>query len=290
MNFIYHCSYIFLFIITFYFSYGADNLKSIQKNKYIFTFWEPSNKIPGYIRLCIQTWKKFLPEYNIILMDYKKVKEFLGEYLFRNIICKYMSFMLQADAIRVALLQKFGGIWMDADTIITNGDFLKNIENYDLAMIGGKNSTNIGFIYASKNSTIINAWLIEIIRRVKKFKQLFQSAYKNKTVKFNYLGNNIIDNLLKNDNTSKNFFILDRNKLNVFPEYRLLKNSNLTQKQRYIKLYFINRAPKILFPMVKGIIMLHNSFTPNKYKNMTEKQFLKEEILLSKYLRKILNK
>ena len=266
------------------------SIKSIQKNKYIFTFWEPSNKIPGYIRLCIQTWKKFLPEYNIILMDYKKVKEFLGEYLFRNIICKYMSFMLQADAIRVALLQKFGGIWMDADTIITNGDFLKNIENYDLAMIGGKNSTNIGFIYASKNSTIINAWLIEIIRRVKKFKQLFQSAYKNKTVKFNYLGNNIIDNLLKNDNTSKNFFILDRNKLNVFPEYRLLKNSNLTQKQRYIKLYFINRAPKILFPIVKGIIMLHNSFTPNKYKNMTEKQFLKEEILLSKYLRKILNK
>ena len=37
-----------------------------------------------------------------------------------------MSLPIQADAIRVALLKKYGGIWMDADTIITSGEFLKN--------------------------------------------------------------------------------------------------------------------------------------------------------------------
>ena len=241
------------------------------------------------IRLCIKTWKKFLPDYDIITLDYKKVKKYLGDNLFRNIICKSMTLTLQADAIRVALLQKFGGIWMDADTIITNDDFLKNIENYELVMIGVTNSPNIAFIYTSKNSTIINEWLIEIIRRVNITKQIFQSN-KNITVKWNYLGNNIIDALLAKHNNSKNVLILDRNKQNVFPEIKLFKHTNLTRKDKYLNLFFRNRDPKILSPLEKGIIMLHNSFTPEKYKNMTEKQFLKENILLSQYFGKILKK
>ena len=65
---------------------------------------------------------------------------------------------------------------------------------------------------------------------------------------------------------------------------------NLTRKDKYLNLFFRNRDPKILSPLEKGIIMLHNSFTPEKYKNMTEKQFLKENILLSQYFGKILKK
>ena len=38
-------------------------MKKQTDKKYIFTFWEPKSKIPAYIQLCMDTWKKFLPEY-----------------------------------------------------------------------------------------------------------------------------------------------------------------------------------------------------------------------------------
>ena len=47
-----------------------------------------------------------------------------------------MPLSMQADAIRVALLRKYGGLWMDIDIIILNGNFTKLFERYELTMIG----------------------------------------------------------------------------------------------------------------------------------------------------------
>ena len=62
---------IFLIIILYY---GYYYCFLINSNKIIFTFWEPKENIPGYLKLCIKTWKKFLPEYKIIILDYKKTR------------------------------------------------------------------------------------------------------------------------------------------------------------------------------------------------------------------------
>ena len=120
-----------LIIIFIYETYFFSSAK-INNNKNIFTFWEPREKIPGYILLCIKTWKKFLPEYQIQILDYEKVKKYLGKELFSQIICKNMTLPIQADAIRVAILKKFGGIWMDADTIILNEELF---ERFNLSIL-----------------------------------------------------------------------------------------------------------------------------------------------------------
>ena len=44
--------------------YNKKNKRKTRK----FNFWEPRQKIPGYIQLCLNTWKKFLPEYEIIIL------------------------------------------------------------------------------------------------------------------------------------------------------------------------------------------------------------------------------
>lgn len=49
-----------------------------MKNK-IFTFWEPSKHIPSYIKLCMQTWTKFLPDYEIVVLDYSNLDEYLSK-------------------------------------------------------------------------------------------------------------------------------------------------------------------------------------------------------------------
>ena len=108
----------------------------IFNQKIIFTFWEPKNKIPGYLHLCIKTWIKFLPDYKIIILDYKSSRLFLGEALFSMIFSENMALSMQVDAIRIALLKKYGGIWMDADTIILNKDIFKKMKNFELIMFG----------------------------------------------------------------------------------------------------------------------------------------------------------
>ena len=37
--------------------------------KRVFTFWEPKEKVPGYVRLCMETWKDRLPGYETTVLD-----------------------------------------------------------------------------------------------------------------------------------------------------------------------------------------------------------------------------
>lgn len=275
---------------------------SSEKNKRktrIFTFWEPRQKIPGYIQLCLNTWKKFLPEYEIIILDYHLTKQYIGNELFSNIICRNMTLQMQADAIRVAILYKYGGIWMDADTILLSGNFLKKLKNYDLAMIGDDRikQQDIGFIYSSNNSSLIKMWLKEIIIKIKKYKKIINA--KNKThcsklskkkyITWSYLGNGIINKFLKNT-TGKNFYRINRNKLKIYPERKFYRNSTFRNCIKYRLFYFRKRDPQIVLNETRDIILLHNSWTPRKYKKMSITEFLNEDILLTKLLEKILNK
>ena len=91
---------------------------------FVYTFWEPREKIPFYLRLCMETWKKFLPNATIVTLNYKNISEFLdvrelGLNLFSD---RRFSFMHVSDALRVALLAKRGGVWLDIDTIILSSD------------------------------------------------------------------------------------------------------------------------------------------------------------------------
>ena len=271
-----------------------------NNKKYIFTFWEPREKIPGFLKLCIKTWKRFLSEYEIIILDYNISKFYLGEELFSNIICENMSIMVQSDAIRVAMLNKFGGIWMDADTIITNREFIKYFKNFELAMVMDKSGLQfIGFIYASKNSIIIKQWLDKIIYNVKKFKSVILKKENTTSWKLSwkevnawyYLGNGIIDQLIKNAK-GKQYLGIDYKKINVFPELDYFKNASLDLYQAYNaynSFYFQERDPQFALNYSKGLIFLHNSWTLLKYKKMTEQEFVNKDILLSKLLKKLLN-
>lgn len=290
---------IILFIYKIHFIYLSKLKKEDWGNKIIFTFWEPHEKIPGYLLLCIKTWKKFLPDYNIKILDYKSVRNYLGETLFSKIVCKNMTLPIQVDAIRVALLKKFGGIWMDVDTIILNGEFLNEFKDYELIMFGDQKTKtqNIGFIYSVNYSYVINKWFEQIINNIRLYKEImikkganfkFKNHWKRVT-SWNFLGNGIVDRILKNV-TDKQFLRLDRDKINALPEIHFFKDSKMNLIQKYQQLYFQKRDPQIILNKSKSIIMLHNSWTPFQYKAMSATNFLNQDILLSKLLFYILNK
>lgn len=98
--------------------------------KKIFTFWEPKDKIAPYLKLCLKTWEKFLSDYEIVILDYETTNQYLGENFFDKSLYDNFSLPKQADAIRCAILNKFGGIWMDIDTIITS-ERVRNLLNFN---------------------------------------------------------------------------------------------------------------------------------------------------------------
>jgi len=270
--------------------------------KYIFTFWEPSRKIPGYLKLCIETWKIFLPEYKIEILDYNKVKSCLGKKLFSTLIDKKMSKSVQADGIRVAILQKYGGIWLDTDTIVLGREFLNDLKNTELAMFGDtiNKSQHIGFIYAKNNSILINEWFQQIISNANNYKKVISKKrlindinWKNsfkKVYRWNMYGNEIVDPLLRNITNKKYYSRLDKYEMNILPEYKYFENTTLDNSQRYQLFYFKKGDLEYIIKNdKKGIILLHNSWTPKKYRKMTAKRFIKQDVRIAKLLSKILN-
>ena len=119
----------------------------------IFTFWEPKSTIPPYLELCIETWKKYLPEYEIVVLNYSNLFEWIDKDTFDEIIYTDFSLPMQSDAIRCAILKKYGGIWFDVDTIVTSNKIneILNI-NSDFTLIG----SHIAFIKATRNYPILD--------------------------------------------------------------------------------------------------------------------------------------
>ena len=176
-----------------------------------------------------------------------------------------------------------------------------NVFKYDLAFFGspGVKFPAIGFIYAAKNSLIIKEWLINIIKRVSLFKKIY--FQKNKDYdklsnlnRWNYLGNEVLSQLLIKKRKKKEYIIFDWVKMNAIPERNSFffgHNMGVSEmKEAYHKFYFYPGNPKKIIYNNPGIIILHNSWTPKKYKSMSKDKFLKQNIMLSSLFKKLLFK
>jgi hypothetical protein len=149
------CIFILLVIVFFYFyrSLGRENFDTTRTAeskipKKIWTYWE--GDLPILVQKCIESWIKYNPDYEIIILNKKN----LGIYL-SNELCvssgiredKLDIFKLKhatassqrfSDYVRLYILPIYGGIWMDASIICqTSLQWVhdKNIQS-DFEMVG----------------------------------------------------------------------------------------------------------------------------------------------------------
>ena len=270
-----------------------------MENKRIFTFWEPKNKIPAYLELCIETWKKFLPDYKIIILNYSNLNYWLRDNFYPEILFEKYSKTIQSDAIRCAILNKYGGIWFDIDTIILSNSIEKIFDtNTQFLLI----NEHIAFIKAKKNALILNKWQKGILRHLKisnffykkiklrPLKTLFNIYFYKYFYSWDCLGNKILKDLLKIKNKNI-FYKLNSKEINALPEL-INKNTKLKQfnlVENYVDFYFKNDNSKFILNNNKIILLLHNSWTPDEYKKMSKEEFLNHNNTLSNLLKYILN-
>jgi hypothetical protein len=269
--------------------------------KRIFTFWEPRQSMPGYLTLCMRTWERFLPEYEIITLDYSNLDQWIGKGCYDSSLYKNFSLPKQADAIRCAALNRWGGIWFDTDTIVTSGkihDLLRTDAEFTLL------DRHVGFIVAQKKAKILRVWEagaklhIGLYKYYSKYARTLSAvpAIKRYMERWDFLGNSILRWPFQFAG-AKMFNSIDKIAVNAFPE---LKRDRGTlgpvenHAGNYRDFYFSGNSQDAQDTFVDaavhngGLICLHNSWTPERYKSMSAEEFLGQNILLSKILKSIL--
>jgi hypothetical protein len=132
--------------------------------KTIYAYWDkPGNEI---INAHIETWKRNIPkDWTISFIT----QDNISDYVSKEFLDKYKDLdpTRFSDFLRVELLAKNGGVWMDAGIILINGEFLDKYHNemimnhYDVTLYTLKARTESApylenwFMMAPKNSPYI---------------------------------------------------------------------------------------------------------------------------------------
>lgn len=261
--------------------------------KRIFTFWEPRGAMPGYLKLCIETWRKFLPDYEIVVLDYNNLDQWLGKNCYPSSLYTQFSLPKQSDALRCAVLKRWGGVWLDADTIITSEKARDLLQPQAEFTLMGRHSC---FIVAQKGAKILRIW--EVCIRLHIFLYSFCQgkgylARKLRDTLAAYLErwNFFIGRytLLLSVKTCEKLFAkafrsIDKIAVCAFPELSLAEG---TVEEKYQKYYFSDNSIENAMNN-GGILCLHNSWTPEEYQRMSGEDFLSQNIALAKILRHLL--
>lgn len=257
-----------------------------MKKPKAFIFWvnKEGSKTPNYLLLCLNTVFRNLNEFEIIVIDDHNLEEYLpGVYDMEQL--KKLSFAMQSDIISVALLEKYGGIYLDADTILTKNIY-RNIDVNDsrLVCFGIENTAliHVGILISMiPGNLFLKAWREKIQLKIANFPL---------RLNWDYVGNSIFEELYKEPGMASHVHIK-----NKFTEGILLEASPygyLTQDPRsdYLEFYFdyTEKLPEGLLERPEfGLIYLHNSWTPMMYKNASMEDTLSYPCILSKLLTKL---
>lgn len=159
-----------------------DKSKQTIIPKKIWTYWH-TKSLPDIINKCIENWRKYNPEYEIVILNNSNYKEYIKE-------CDIIDYPASrfharvADFMRIHVLNQNGGIWLDASTILHESlDWvLKKYQEQRYEFIGYHIASKETkpeypvienwFMAAPKGSKFIQKWLEKFLESNK-----FQSDY-----------------------------------------------------------------------------------------------------------------
>jgi len=87
--------------------------------KTLWLYWNTSlEQAPDVVKLSVKTWVHKNPDYDVVLINDKNIKDILGfefQAVF-NIATVNLGFAMKADILRLYLLSTYGGVWADTTT------------------------------------------------------------------------------------------------------------------------------------------------------------------------------
>ena len=115
--------------------YSLKPKKQLPDNKIIWQYWGQGfdrQELPEIIRLCFDSVDKYKDDYQVIrlsdenLSDYIDLPAFVGQKMKNSTFTRTFF----SDLLRVALLNVYGGVWLDA-TVLLTGPFPESFRDLD---------------------------------------------------------------------------------------------------------------------------------------------------------------
>ena len=216
--------------------------------------------MPGYIKLCMDTWK-----ISYTVLNYDNVLDYTDIDIERT---KRFTLPQIADCVRAHVLRDQGGYWLDADTIMITGD----LPDTDMVGDPAQRENSIGLLWSEPRSQMFTEWA--------RFQDEIISGNDTSTY-WALMGNAFTDDYVKKHEEVRIFPIKD-----YYPEIYMVRD-NIPRWQKYSRFYFEeNHTLADLRPT--DLLMLHNSWTPEWYKNVPEVEVLDANCTMSNILREVL--
>ena len=270
-------------------------------NKTVFTFWEPRTSVPGYLRLCLETWRRSLPDWRIEVLDYDRLPAFLPQGEINEVVCRDMKLFNQADAIRCALLRRHGGVWLDLDTVILRPGALDRFTEGEASVICSGSGGVYGAFFAAvkPGAELMERWYGELVGRVAEFRfyrasllrRLFRRKRWRRVRRWDFVLNDIVDRMLPDFGPAQ-VAVHDEEELHAHPETAFGQGLG-SRKSRDVYADYWFSAPQpgdadVMAWATGGMVMLHNSWTPPEFRAMDETSFLATGCRLSKLIKEVL--
>lgn len=243
---------------------GINNAP-IENDKNVFVYWEgPEFSLISLLRKIIYKFSDNGNNYKVFFLNDSNISQYI------DIPKEYYSLAVnhKSDLIRANIIYKYGGIWLDSDTLVmSNLDSLFDIiDKKDGFLIKENNSIVCTGVFGSKSKT---DFLFEWIERI-------DFKIKNKNLGWSDIGPMMVHSIHKTTSTTEGYEIF--NGLDtVYPvnwdvcvEYFLHK-----KRDQY----------KILEREYQPFIILVNSVYRN-LENKTEEEILEMDNILSHFLQK----
>ena len=239
------------------------NEKDINIPNIIWMYWDKGyDNCPDIIKICYESWKKYNTNYKIIFLDdtnliqYINIKNYIPDIDKKNIKIQHF-----ADIIRLILLHKYGGYWVDG-TLLCTKSLNSWIQNRNKSsFFAFRNPTNWKllsnwFLCSCPNGYIITTWLNSVINYWNSNDKLSNYFYHHKLFKILYKKNNKFKFYWDNSSiycSHKPHYLLKLNLLNqpdeeikididqkITPLFKLNKNYNYNSHDNNAINYIIN--------------------------------------------------
>jgi len=143
---------------------------NLINKKNIFLYWDDkgNSDTPDYILMCRETILKNCGDgVNVILINKNNLLDYLDDVPENLFKLKEIAHI--ADYVRVALLVKYGGIWLDSDCILLkdlNPIFEKLKKNEYVGYSWQENQPSLGFMASQPNCKLLKKHLKNITNKI----------------------------------------------------------------------------------------------------------------------------
>lgn len=134
--------------------------------KFIHYCWFGGKPLPKLAKKCIKSWKKFLPDYEIIRWDETNCD--IDECAFVKGAYENKMWAFVADYFRAKVLNEYGGIYFDTDMKVIK-DLSSLLNDHTFLGVEYGNMVAVGVWYEKRNDSYLTKALLKKYRSYKKF-------------------------------------------------------------------------------------------------------------------------